>query len=88
MGCGEGTAQAATLGRAKIQRRPLLLVQAKCEGMAGSVLLQNAETIRLTTLEGSARSVAELQPGDQVLVALEKLGRHCGRQVDETIWEI
>lgn len=83
----QGTTQTATVGRAKVERRPLLLVEAGCEGMIGSVLLQNAETIRLTGLNGEARSVAQLSVGDTVLVALEAMGRHFGRQVDETIRE-
>ena len=55
--------------------------------MTGSVLLQNAETIRLTGVNGEARSVAQLAVGDTVLVALEPTARHFGRQVDETIRE-
>jgi 3-dehydroquinate synthase II len=84
----QGTTQTATVGRAKVERRPLLLIEAGCEGTTGSVLVQNAETIRLTGVDGEARSVANLEPGDTVLVALEPRGRHFGRQVDETIREL
>jgi 3-dehydroquinate synthase II len=82
-----GATRTATVGRAKIERRPLLVVEARCREMSGSVVVQNAETIRLTSPGGDACSVAGLQPGDRVLVRLESAGRHFGRQVEETIWE-
>jgi len=83
----QGSTQAAAVGRVKIERRPLLLIEAVCEGAKGSILLQNAETIRLTNPGGEAVSVAELKVGDSVLVAVEQAGRHFGMKVDETIIE-
>lgn len=82
-----GQTSVAYVGRNKIERRPLLLVEAEAQGHAISLVLQNAETIRLTTPQGEAISVAELKPGDQVLAHLEKGGRHFGTAVDETIIE-
>ena len=82
-----GTAQAATVGRSKIERRPLLLIEASCEGVKGSLLLQNAETIRLTGPDGEARSVVELETGARVLVQVGTPGRHFGMKVTETIVE-
>jgi len=82
-----GTAQTAAVGRSKIERRPLLLIQASCDDQIGSILLQNAETICLTGPDGESRSVVELQAGDRVLVQVEKSGRHFGMKVTETIVE-
>ena len=82
-----GTTQTATVGRVKIERRPLLLIEAVCREIKGSILLQNAETIRLSSPDGQAVSVVDLKPGDSVLVAMEKAGRHFGMKVEETIWE-
>ncbi len=82
-----GKTRTATVGRSKIERRPLLLVEADYEGRKGSLLLQNAETIRLTGPDGKARSVVELQTGDHVMVQVEKPGRHFGVRVIETIVE-
>jgi len=82
-----GTAQAATVGRSKIERRPLLLIEAGCEGVKGSLLLQNAETIRLTGPDGQGRSVVALEAGDRVLVQVGTAGRHFGMKVTETIVE-
>jgi 3-dehydroquinate synthase II len=82
-----GATQTATVGRLKIERRPLLLIEARCEDRIGSMLLQNAETIRLTCPDGEARSVVELQAGNRVLVQVEESGRHFGMKVTETIVE-
>lgn len=83
----QGQTQAATVGRVKIEKRPLLLVTAAYEGKEFATILQNAETIRLTRPDGAAVSVVQLQPGDQILVALEEAGRHFGHKVTETIVE-
>jgi 3-dehydroquinate synthase II len=48
--------------------------------------LQNAETIRLTR-QRRGRVHCDLQPGDEVLVALEETGRHFGHKIQETILE-
>ncbi|MCP4373684.1 MAG: 3-dehydroquinate synthase II, partial [Deltaproteobacteria bacterium] len=52
-----------------------------------TTILQNAETIRLTSPEGNPISVVKLNPGVKVLVAVEKGGRHFGHKIDETITE-
>lgn len=83
----DGTATEATVGRVKIERRPLVLIEANCEGEKGSILLQNAETIRLTAPGGEPASISQLQPGDSILVASEPAGRHFGVKVEETIRE-
>lgn len=83
----DGSTAVGYVGRNKIERRPLLLVEAEVEGRSVSLILQNAETIRLTAPDGAAISVGTLRPGDQVLVHLEAGGRHFGHPVEETITE-
>jgi len=83
----DGRTSVGYVGRNKIERRPLLLVEAEAHGKTISIILQNAETIRLTTPEGNALSVAALTPGDRVLAHLEPGGRHFGMAVKETIVE-
>jgi 3-dehydroquinate synthase II len=82
-----GNTQVAAVGRTKVERRPLMLVSADAGGQQISTIVQNAETIRLTSSEGKPLSVVKLGPGDEVMVALEKAGRHFGIKVDETITE-
>ena len=83
----EGTTQTAYLGRNKIEKRPMMLVEAEAQGRPISLVMQNAETIRLVCPDGKAVSVTTLKPGDKVLARIEKAGRHFGMQVDETLIE-
>jgi 3-dehydroquinate synthase II len=82
-----GHSRTAYLGRNKIERRPLLLVEAQAQGQALSLVLQNAETICLVGPGGEPLSVTRLKPGDKVVSHVEKAGRHFGMQVDETLIE-
>ncbi|HOT93648.1 MAG TPA: 3-dehydroquinate synthase II [Methanoregulaceae archaeon] len=83
-----GCSMPAAIGRVKIERRPLLLVEAVADdGRRAGIVLQNAETIRLVREGGGAVSVAALQVGDRVLGALLEGGRHFGHAVRETIRE-
>lgn len=83
----QGRARESTVGRVKIERRPLLLVVAEAGGETPTALVQNAETIRLTAPGGEPLSVVSLKEGAEVLAALESPGRHFGHKVEETIWE-
>lgn len=82
-----GEARPGVVGRIKIERRPLLLVEVEREGERFRALLQNAETINLVTKEGKPISVAKLKPGDEVLIHIERVGRHFGVKVAETLIE-
>ncbi|MEW6375407.1 MAG: 3-dehydroquinate synthase II [Thermodesulfobacteriota bacterium] len=83
----EGKSYPAIVGRAKVERRPLALVEAEERGQNISVILQNAETIRLTQPDGKAVSLVDLKEGSEVLVYREGTGRHFGVQIEETIIE-
>jgi 3-dehydroquinate synthase II len=83
----EGRTWPAVVGRVKVERRPLMLVAAEVAGQEITTILQNAETIRLTRPSGEAVSIVTLQPGDEVLTALEETGRHFGHKIQETILE-
>jgi 3-dehydroquinate synthase II len=82
-----GKSQLAYLGRNKIEKRPMLLIEAEAGGMPISLVMQNAETIRLVNSEGKPVSITKLKPGDKVLAYVEKSGRHFGMKVDETLIE-
>ena len=84
----KGKTRPASVGRIKIELRPLILVEAEAEGKKIKTILQNAETIRLVTPKGS-KPVTELKAGDEVLAHVtESAGRHFGVAVpDETVIE-
>ena len=83
-----GKTRPGTVGRVKIELRPLILVEAEAEGKKIKTILQNAETIRLVTAKGS-KPVTELKAGDEVLTHLATSGgRHFGVAVpEETVIE-
>ena len=83
----QGTAHPAIIGRTKIERRPLLLVEAEAGKAKVSLILQNAETIRLVRKDGGAVSVVSLAVGDTVMGCTLEGGRHFGMAVKETIRE-
>ncbi|PIE71267.1 MAG: 3-dehydroquinate synthase II [Deltaproteobacteria bacterium] len=82
-----GETAVANVGRMKIEKRPLMLIRARSGEKEISTIVQNAETVRLTTPDGQPISVVALKPGDRVVVALETGGRHFGHHIQETITE-
>lgn len=82
-----GKSQLAYLGRNKIEKRPMMLIEARAGGTTISLVMQNAETIRLVNPQGKPVSITSLKPGDKVLAHVEKGGRHFGMKVDETLIE-
>jgi 3-dehydroquinate synthase II len=78
----QGRSRTTSICRVKIEWRPMLIVEAESEGKRIKTILQNAETIRLVTADGSI-SVKDLTAGDEVLVRLEEGGRHFGTLVEE-----
>ena len=83
----EGKIRSTNVARVKIEWRPMVLVEAEYKGKRIKTIIQNAETIRLVTPEGS-KSVAELEKGDKVLAHVVEGGRHFGTLVkEETVIE-
>ncbi len=82
-----GRTRSVDIARVKIERRPMILVEANIGNRKITTIVQNAETVRLVTRDGS-KSVSEIKPGDKVLVRFEEGGRHFGAKVaDEMIIE-
>jgi 3-dehydroquinate synthase II len=83
----DGTTKVAVVGRVKIERRPMLLVEAEYGGEIYKTLLQNAETINLVGKGGKPISVTKLKRGDKILLHVQKGGRHFGAKVEEMLVE-
>jgi len=83
----KGNTRGMVVGRLKIEKRPLMLIEAEFNGKKLKTLVQNAETIRLVDKKGKAISVANLKEGDEVLTFIEDVGRHFGMKVEESIEE-
>lgn len=83
----EGRTRTVDVARVKIERRPMMLIEASVGSDSVKTIVQNAETVRLVNQAGS-RSISEIRPGDEVLVRYEEGGRHFGTRVaDEMIIE-
>jgi len=87
----EGSARKAVIGRVKIEKRPLMLVEAAVDVGVGetrmcSIILQNAETIKLMGKDKPI-SVVDLKEGDEVLVHVTEAARHFGIAVEEMVIE-
>jgi 3-dehydroquinate synthase II len=82
----DGHTRKVVVGRTKVERRPLLLIEADVNGERFSTIVQNAETIRVYS-RGKIVSVSQLKIGDPILMKTEKGGRHFGMYVKETIRE-
>jgi len=97
----DGAGRPSHVGRLKIERRPLVLIEVDAGGFRFNAILQNAETVRLVTPAGHA-SVSSLEAGQKVIVYIpsaietgnddgngpgKATGRHFGRAVPERILE-
>ena len=82
----DGRTRKVVVGRTKVERRPLLLIEAEVDGERYSTIVQNAETIRVFS-KGKVISVSNLRLGDTILLRLERGGRHFGMRIEETIQE-
>jgi 3-dehydroquinate synthase II len=88
----DGKTSLATVGRVKIEIRPMLKITAEVTApdgckVSGQVFLQNAETIRVTGADGAPISVVTLKPGDEILCRTDVAGRHFGMRICEEIKE-
>jgi 3-dehydroquinate synthase II len=83
----EGSTRTVVVGRVKIEKRPLMLVEAESDGKVFKTLLQNAETINLVKKEGRPISISRLKVGDEILIYTKDVGRHFGMEVEESLIE-
>jgi 3-dehydroquinate synthase II len=83
----DGRTRISSVGRCKIEVRPMVLVEAAEGSRCFTTILQNAETVKLVSSEG-AISVTDIKPGDKVLAKIESGGRHFGMKIEETLREV
>ena len=93
----DGRARTLTVGRCKVEPRPLLLIEFEADGARGQVFLQQAETVRVlvrgaqerTPEEGrlEVRSVTELKEGERLVVRRSSKGTHVGRVIAAQVEE-
>jgi 3-dehydroquinate synthase II len=84
----EGNSRLVSVGRSKIETRPLRLIKAIGDNIEGTVIVQNAETIQLIRDDGELLPVTSIKRGDKILAFFKpSSGRHFGIEVEEYILE-
>ncbi|MCW2276756.1 3-dehydroquinate synthase II [Heliophilum fasciatum] len=88
----QGQVRTLTVGRVKIEVRPLLLIQGTARNSAGidipiNVIVQDDWHIRIMGADGKPLNATTIQPGTELLSYISIPGRHVGIKVDETILE-
>jgi 3-amino-4-hydroxybenzoic acid synthase len=80
----KGSTRVVTVGRAKIETRPLLAVDAVADdGRRATLIVQNDWHVRVLGPGGVVLNSTELAPGDRVLGYLPTQDRHVGYPIDE-----
>lgn len=83
-----GKARSVTVGRVKIERRPMLYIEAEApDGTKVNVIMQEDWHVRVFGVHGEPINITTLKPGDKVLGYTMPPGRHVGVKVDELIIE-
>jgi 3-amino-4-hydroxybenzoic acid synthase len=83
-----GRARPVTVGRTKIEARPLLAIDAvAADGRTANLIVQNDWHVRVLGPDGAVLNTTALRPGDKVLGHLPTKDRHVGYAIDETCRE-
>lgn len=84
----KGEVRHITVGRVKIEQRPLRLIEAEFAGNKRvNVLMQDDWHVRIFSSEAKPLNISELKPGDKVLGYITEPGRHVGIKINESIIE-
>lgn len=84
-----GNARVVTVGRIKIEVRPLLLIEAKYNNVTINAIVQDDWHVRIYGDNGEPRNVTTLKPYDKILAYIaNSSGRHVGMKVEEMILEM
>jgi 3-dehydroquinate synthase II len=83
-----GETRTATVGRVKIESRPLLLLKMEDENAhTASLCVQQAETVRFVSPSGIPLSITELRANDYILARIDTTGRHIGMKISAKVVE-
>lgn len=83
----QGETRELTVGRVKIEMRPLLCIRGTVGDKEVNVIVQDDWHIRLMGADGKPRNATVIMPGEKLLAYVSDPGRHVGIKVDEMIIE-
>lgn len=85
----KGAARTVTVGRVKIESRPLICVEAvAASGQEVNIFLQDDWHVRVFAFNGTVLHSTELKPGDTLLGCLPTADRHVGYAINEFCLEV
>lgn len=82
-----GNLNKATVGRLKVETRPLLLIRFEVAGSEGQVVVQQAETVRMISRNEGVISVTDAKEGDEIFVLTDSVARHVGFALNAEVEE-
>ena len=82
-----GNKEKATVGRLKVETRPLLLIRFEVPGSEGQIVVQQAETVRLISPSEGAISVTQAKEGDKISILTDNRARHVGFAIPAEVKE-
>ncbi len=83
----DGETREVTVGRVKVELRPLMLIEVECEGIKINAILQDDWHVRVYGEGGKPVSLTTFKVGDPILCYTTEAGRHVGIKIDEQIIE-
>ncbi len=81
-----GRSRPVRVGRLKVERRPMIVLEAEAAGASRTLFLQEAESVRVSTDQGRV-ATTEIAPGQRVQGVRLPPARHLGHAIEETIEE-
>ncbi|MBT60212.1 MAG: hypothetical protein CMA63_01495 [Euryarchaeota archaeon] len=83
-----GTQRSATIGRLKIETRPMVLIKwLDGNNKEGCMFMQQAETVRVIGLDSVPLSITTVKPGDEILGWCDSEARHIGAPISSAVSE-
>ncbi|MDP5007875.1 MAG: 3-dehydroquinate synthase II [Glaciimonas sp.] len=84
----KGKVRRASVGRMKIEQRPLRLIEVEFPGKERvNIIMQDDWHVRIFSDTSKPLNISELKPGDKVLGYVTEPGRHVGIKINESIIE-
>lgn len=83
----DGNTREVTVGRVKMELRPLLKIEAEHNGTFINAIVQDDWHIRIFGGNGQPRNVSTIVKGDEILAYTCRGGRHVGIEIDENLEE-
>ncbi len=82
-----GEQEKATIGRLKVETRPLMMIRFEASGSEGQIVVQQAETVRLISPGAGAISVTQAKEGDKISIITDNRARHVGIALNAGVTE-